>query len=154
MMHRIDQNRGGATQRVKNVDPGQLLGYMMHHIMMQHISKKLTWIVEVDDAFHCDDGTMRLFLAILSVPVPLESLLPGTLCRRFHAPRNFDAFFKAFLNNILSTATQAHADADEKMTEPAMTRPIPHHHDRARGSKNQIRFSDPVSGSLCLNRYN
>ena len=65
MMHRIDQNRG-ATQHVKNVDPGQLLGYMMHHIMMQHISKKLTWIVEVDDAFHCDDGTMRLFLAILS----------------------------------------------------------------------------------------
>ena len=52
---------------MKIVDPGQLLGYMMHHIMMQHISKKLTWIVEVDNVFHCNDGTMRLFLAILSL---------------------------------------------------------------------------------------
>ena len=38
----------------------------MHHIMMQHISKNSPWIVEVDDAFHCDDGTKRLFFAISS----------------------------------------------------------------------------------------
>ena len=35
--------------------------------MMQNISKKSPWIVEVDDAFLCDDGTMRVFLAILSL---------------------------------------------------------------------------------------
>ena len=40
---------------------------MLHHIMMQNISKKSPWIVEVDDAFLCDDGTMRVFLAILSL---------------------------------------------------------------------------------------
>ena len=34
--------------------------------MMQNISKKSPQIAEVDDAFHCDDGTMRVFLAILS----------------------------------------------------------------------------------------
>lgn len=39
---------------------------MLHHIMMHNISKKSPWIVEVDDVFHCDDGTMRVFLAILS----------------------------------------------------------------------------------------
>ena len=39
---------------------------MLHHIMMQNISKKSPQIAEVDDAFHCDDGTMRVFLAILS----------------------------------------------------------------------------------------
>ena len=51
---------------MKNVDPGGLFGYMLHHIMMQNISKKSPQIAEVDDAFHCDDGTMRVFLAILS----------------------------------------------------------------------------------------
>ena len=40
---------------------------MLHHIMMQNISKKSPQIAEVDDAFHCDDGTMRVFLAILSL---------------------------------------------------------------------------------------
>ena len=32
---------------------------MLHHIMMQNISKKSPWIVEVDDAFLCDDGTIK-----------------------------------------------------------------------------------------------
>ena len=39
---------------------------MLHHIMMQNISKKSPHTIDVDDAFHCDDGTMRVFLAILS----------------------------------------------------------------------------------------
>ena len=51
---------------MKNVDPGCVLGYMMHHIMIKHISQNAPWIVEVDDAFHCDDGTKRLFFAISS----------------------------------------------------------------------------------------
>ena len=55
---------------------------------------------------------------------------------------------------IIGLAAQHAEDADEKMTEPAMTRPIPHHHDQARGSKNQITFSDPVAGRLCPNQYN